>query len=216
MKDARSKKQIALYLEQMQEIKHRIAYIKSNLAEGIGRIEIESLALQIRKIIELIAFSQISIHMSNYRNRRSFVGKSYESDWNARSIFNNVKSLDQDSYPIPLDPEFKIMPDSTKHFEKLEKSSYLSEKQLLKLYERCGGLLHADNPWKPTGNKYNNFVKDLPHKLEQIKGLLNYHAVLVNHWDEKITTTLLIAMNSLNELPIYHVGYGEGNSYLSR
>ena len=216
MEDARSEKQIALYLTQMQEIKHRAAYIKTCMPGNIGRIEVENLALQVRKIIELVAFSQISIHLRKYKDRRSYIGDNYEEDWNARSIFNNVKRLNPDSYPIPINPAFQVKPDGTKHFELLDKSSYLSKSQLLKLYDRCGGLLHADNPWKEHGSKCDNFKKDLPEKLELLKNLLNYHAILVNHWEEGISTTLLIAMNSLDDLPICHIGHGDGCSYLSK
>ncbi len=216
MKDARSEKQIALYLDQMQEIKHRLSYVKSIIDRELGRIEIESVALQIRKVIELIAFAQVSIHHKKYQDRRTVVGENYAKDWNARTIFNHVQKLNPDSYPIPLEPEIKKVPDGTSHFEQLKRSSYLSKNQLLKLYDRCGGLLHADNPWRQKGNKYNNFQNDLPSKIELMKGLLNYHAILINHWEEEITTFLLISMSSLDERPICQILHGEGCSFVSR
>jgi hypothetical protein len=62
IEDIRDNKNIAVYLKQLIEIKARIDYIDNYTNANKDRFVVETHALQIRKIIELIAFSLVAIH----------------------------------------------------------------------------------------------------------------------------------------------------------
>lgn len=59
IEDIRNSKNLSVYLEQLEEVKARLAFVSEYSNEKKDRFVIESYALQIRKLIELTAFSLV-------------------------------------------------------------------------------------------------------------------------------------------------------------
>ena len=74
IEDIRNSKNLSVYLEQLEEVKARLSFVSAYSNEEKDRFVIESCALQIRKLIELIAFSLIAIHRIRYEDYRDKAG----------------------------------------------------------------------------------------------------------------------------------------------
>lgn len=199
----------------MSELKFRLEHMEELNGKKFSRIEIENIALQVRKIIEVIAFSSITLHRKKYSDYRSEAGNNYETDWNAKTIFNTVTKVNGDYYPISLNPEFSNN-NGAKHFDRIEGKESYNEKQLVRLYDRCGGLLHACNPWGEGDSKFNNFGSDIPKVISGLRKTFAFHAVVVNHFKENASTALIIILNEKDQDPMYYVGGADGNYAIKR
>lgn len=93
---------IQAYIHCMEEIKRRVAVVDRVLSgaanTGFVITNAELLAVQLRKIAELIALSTICSHREEYARIRD----DFESDWNARLILRDVERVNPDlpsAYP---------------------------------------------------------------------------------------------------------------------
>ena len=59
---------------------------------------IESICLQLRKVLEHIAFSSLILHKKEYEEVRNDIKR----DWHATRILKKVKSLNPNFYPVAL------------------------------------------------------------------------------------------------------------------
>ncbi|WP_217267440.1 hypothetical protein, partial [Vibrio parahaemolyticus] len=62
IKDLRAQKNLKLYIDLLEEVKSRVEFVSSSLESSADRFKIETNALQVRKVIELIAFALLSLH----------------------------------------------------------------------------------------------------------------------------------------------------------
>jgi hypothetical protein len=89
------------YLSNMSEIRFRISNVRENLnAKSFDVVSFESALLQIRKSLELIAFSSLVSNKDGYESVRGSIGK----DWHAVRILKAVEAVNPDFYPVPVDP----------------------------------------------------------------------------------------------------------------
>jgi hypothetical protein len=172
------------YIDCMKQLKFRLQYIDQliNFTSGEhSAFALESAALQLRKILEIIAFSSIAPCKGLYEKIRFEYDKSdYRKDWNANSILITMDKINPDFYPNP----FKFSTDLVEHDGKSGREisplneEYLTRKRFEKLYTRLGKFLHADNPWG-ADKGLTHFKNDLPEIIAHIKQLLNYHLVQI-------------------------------------
>lgn len=208
--DIRNSKNLKVYLEQLEEVKARLSFVASYSNEKRDRFVIESHALQIRKLIELIAFSLIAIHRVKYEEYREKVGKDFKNDWNGKDIITNIMSLNPDMFFRASEKGFNLQSDGTKQVQlKPEKDCY-TLKRLAKLHSRCGGVLHVENPWKKS-SKVEQFHNELPSIIKKLSNTLQDHVVLVNHWNNNESTALLFTLGSKDETPTYALSQAQGN-----
>ncbi|QIR07676.1 hypothetical protein [Salinivibrio costicola] len=210
IEDIRNSKNLSVYLEQLEEVKARLSFVSAYSNEEKDRFVIESYALQIRKLIELTAFSLIAIHRIRYEDYREKVGKDFRNDWNGRDIITNIMSLNPDMFFRAAEKGFNIQDDGTKQVQlKPEKDCY-KLKRLAKLHSRCGGVLHVENPWKKS-SKVEQFHNELPSIIRKLSNTLQDHVILVNHWDSNESTVLLFTLGSRGEKPTYALAQAPGN-----
>jgi hypothetical protein len=166
------------YCVLMAEIEIRLeaidALYKGKQPKGYGVINIESICLQMRKVLELIAFSSLITHKDAYENVRNDIRK----DWHAERILKKVESINQYYYPVALtDPKYNNKP--------LKRGGYLTRKQFSALYDQCGKILHARNPF----NRYDKplaFNSKIPENVKRIKELLSVHCITFMESNEVI------------------------------
>lgn len=126
---------------------------------------IESEALQLRKLLELIAFSSLVSYQEAYRSVRSDIGK----DWHAARILRKIESINPEFYPVPIDGF------NRQDWNRV-RSGYLTRKQFERLYDKCGAMLHSQNPFS-KGKSSLAFHQKVPEYLGRIETLLSEHLV---------------------------------------
>ncbi|MEN9657349.1 MAG: hypothetical protein RL571_814 [Pseudomonadota bacterium] len=208
--DIRNILNLNIYLEQLEEIKIRLAYISAYSNESKDRFVIESHALQIRKLTELVSFSLLAIHKTKYKVFRSNAGKDFRNDWNGRDIITNILLLNPDMFFKPSEKGFSLQRDGTKQIQLKPENQCYTLKLLAKLYDRCGGVLHIENPWKKS-TKVDQFHADLPSIISKLNNTLQDHIVLVNHWNQSESTAIVFSLNENDIKPTYVLAQASGN-----
>lgn len=208
--DIRNSNNLKIYLEQLEEIKIRLAYICAYSNDSKDRFIIESHALQVRKLIELVSFSLMAIHKTKYKDFRNSIGKDFRDDWNGKDIITNILSLNPDMFFKPSEKGFSLQSDGTKQIQLKHETQCYTLKRLVKLYQRCGGVLHIENPWKKS-TKVDQFHMELPSIISKLKNTLQDHIVLVNHWDQSESTAIVFSLNEPNTNPTYALAQASGN-----
>lgn len=94
------------YIDCMKQIKLRLKHIDELIKFTSGEYNafaLESTALQLRKVLELIAFSSIAPSKGLYERIRFDYDKSdYRKDWNANSILLTMDKINPGFYPNPF------------------------------------------------------------------------------------------------------------------
>lgn len=172
-----------IYLACLEEIKVRIRFVEEmngffNKTQYIHYLE--SAVLQIRKSLELLAFSSLSPNRVKYEKFRLSAKKpeDYRKDYNGNKIIKALEKINRDFYPLPLvDPHRK--PEGHWHFDRYE-GEFLTKQKYEKFYDKCGALLHADNPWG-SDKGYKEFAPKIPQFIKDIRSLLRWHFIVVEH-----------------------------------
>lgn len=91
---------------------------------------------------------------------------------NARYIFRDLERLNSKFYPEP------VKSDNTKEVGEwiTIDEDYLTINDAIKIYEKCGGLLHASNPYGSQINA-NYYQEKMPIWYKKIMNLLNQHLI---------------------------------------
>lgn len=166
---------IHLYAEQMREIKRRTEVIDFFLRKDGHALyqptTIESICLQFRKILELIAFSSLVANKDRY----AAVHKKFESHWNAELLLRDLSRVNPDFYPKPIAEKKSATPGVVNDLIPIT-DGYLSQEDFIHIYKKCGGMMHATNPYgSKTGLHF--FEKSFPTWRAKLIRLLNSHTV---------------------------------------
>jgi hypothetical protein len=137
--------EIQKYIRCMEEIKLRDQVIESHLTDerftGQPMTNIEFICLQFRKIGELIMLSALCAHKTEYQKIHS----SIEKEWDASKIRRTLERIHPDFYPVPFNRVVNLETGETKN--QRVTNSFLSKVECISLVGRCGGILHAFNPY---------------------------------------------------------------------
>lgn len=186
------------YLKILDEIKRRASVIDAFMAGNTHAVfeatNIETVCLQFRKILELIAFASLIANVKEY----SLQYDKFAKHWNPRLMLRDLERVNPDFYPRPI-----IQQPATESGIKMRwldrPDDYLTKDRLVSIYEKCGALMHAENPYgSPTdyGFYKNNFLL----WRKQIVNLLNAHTITLSG-DSNL---YLFQMASNNTYPTYH------------
>ena len=180
MEDAEQIESIKIYLNCIEEIKSRLLGIDYFLKNTFlnEKITIECSILQLRKVLELISLAAIAPNKTKYKEFRLSADeqKDFRKDYNGRKILEMLKKINPYFYPGPLMQPI-INSNGTKHLDAFT-GDYLSMKIYASIYDKCGKLLHADNPWDDK-KSYKEFGGKIPNIINQIKIYLIYIALLL-------------------------------------
>lgn len=167
---------IGKYCYQMEEIKLRINVVNSFVHGQSSAVyiptSVESACLQIRKILELIAFASLIANKEAYRKVFAKVSKT----WNAGDLLKELGCVNPDFYPKPVIELPSKRPGVKSELKDRDQAEYLTKADFVQAYGRCGAIAHAANPFG-KGIDYGYYQKVLPHWQEQIMNLLNSHQV---------------------------------------
>ena len=161
-----------LYLQEMWYVKRRMEAIRTIALKERTTLfpitNIEFMTLQIRKIIEHIAMGNLIANKELYEEYSA----KFSSHWNARYIFRDLERFNSKFYPEP------VKSDNTKEVGEwiTIDEDYLTINDAIKIYEKCGGLLHASNPYGSQINA-NYYQEKMPIWYKKIMNLLNQHLI---------------------------------------
>jgi hypothetical protein len=163
------------YLSNMSEIRFRISNVRQNLnVKSFDVISFESALLQIRKSLELIAFSSLVSNKDGYESVRG----SIEKDWHAVRILKAVEAVNPDFYPVPVDPDDDSVLASLY-------SGFLTKAEFIKWYNLCGEHMHARNPFIEEQSK-SDILALIPELIAKLELLLQEHLISLSGSDDKI------------------------------
>ena len=178
----------------MWEIDKRLEILKA-LVSGEADViylkaNIETEALQLRKILELIAYSSLVSHKEKCKAVNMNIAKA----WHAERIISKVKSINPKFYPVPTKGYFNGKWHDVR-------SGYLTLRQFQVAYDSCGDMLHAKNPFSKVNKSADKFHKKIPEYIIRIENLMNEHRVYLPDDDGFIH--VLSNFNTEQELKIW-------------
>ena len=170
------------YQQCMEEIKKRAEVIDGFITGKCDAMYIQTLGecmcLQLRKILELIALASLAANHQAYKKYRD----NFERDWHSGRIFKTLEKINPDFYPQPtrqvLDETGQVVVGS----EEI-KTGFLTKQAHQQLYNICGAILHAQNPFFRSEQDIRNFITEVPMWMEKIRILLNHHHVRLTEED---------------------------------
>ncbi|MDP9177586.1 MAG: hypothetical protein M3O61_07900 [Gemmatimonadota bacterium] len=185
------------YCTLMTEIKRRTAVIDA-FSAGITHAlykatTIESTYLQFRKMLELIALGSLVANKDAF----SSVYQGFAKYWNAELLMKDIERINPGFYPRPIIQEQSTEPGIAMNWVDRQ-HDYLTRDELIKLYKKCGAIMHAANPY---GSQVDlaYYEARIPYWRDRVRNLLNSHNIaLVN--DPNI---YLIQMGAIGEPPTY-------------
>lgn len=162
-----------LYANSMSRIRQRIDLVQQVLNReielGSEAFDAELVYLQLRKVLEEIAFSSLAANKAEY----STLHTNFAKHWKAEKILQVLESVNADFYPQPLDAP--ISAQGFHHFDLLT-SDFLTREEFAVLYDASSEVLHTRNPYsqedpliqaKYSGNQW----------VSRIQRLLSWHSV---------------------------------------
>ena len=165
---------LSKYCQVMEEIKRRIEVVKHFLSEPEHALyqatAIESMALQMRKVLELIALGSLVANQDNW-NRSA---RELRNAWKASDIFKQLKKTNPDSYPQPV-IEVPGSGSVKSHIQD-RTEGYLTEELFGEIYGKLGKVLHADNPLASPMD-YDDWLAAIPEWMDLVVNLLNSHTI---------------------------------------
>ena len=191
------------YADCMEEIKKRTevvhGFLRRELHAKYLQTTVESICLQIRKILELIALASLVANKAEYEKQR----KNFHRDWNAKRILETLDKANPQFYPYPS--EQVISPETGKVVEaKRITSGYLSRTDYEALYDECSEILHASNPFSGEQQEIQAFLDKTPEWMEKIQVLLNHHHVQLI--DERVQLWVLMQAKSDGKVHVTEFG----------
>ena len=175
----------------MEEIKRRQRAIDDILSglqtTSFKYTNVEFLALQFRKIFELIVLSTLASHQHLFEGLIRKLSK----EWQVSKIVTIVKNKNPGFYPKPIDRIPSDKPGVKDEWADVG-AGFLTLEDLILAHGMIGNLMHANNPYREEG-LLAEIEKQFPVWREKTIRLLNHH--LVRFPDDQ--TVLYVGMNSI-------------------
>ncbi len=161
---------------------------------GLSSLDMEFCFLQIRRVIEAIAFSAMVREEERYGKHREQQRQQNQKDhgdpskdWHAPEILKRLVSLSPHALPIPLGNATR-QTSGLVHYERHQIN--VNHGRLIQLYELCGGYMHGKSPLvddfaalvTKERAKYEQAPKEVKSALEFLRKLLWHHAVIKLDW----------------------------------
>lgn len=169
------------YVGLMNEVKKRTTAIQQILSKqrttSFQATNIEFMCLQIRKILELVSLGSLIANKNELEREQV----KYQKFWHAERILKDIERLNPDFYPKPIVEKPSNIPNVKNDLvDKTE--GFLTRAEFVKIYEKCGKIMHADNPF---GSKVDldYYEKQITEWLSKIIGLLNTHMIKLKGHD---------------------------------
>jgi hypothetical protein len=128
---------IIVYAAVMEEIKRRTAVVHSFLggtsSDMYRATQVESIYLQIRMILELVALASLAANKSLFEENQ----KKFHKHWNPSDILKDIEALNPAYYPKPIREVPSERKGVVNDLVPME-GGYLTKEELISLHGRTG------------------------------------------------------------------------------
>ena len=133
-------------------------------------MKVETIALQIRTVIEFIALASLVANKSLFEQE----GDKFKKYWRAKGIFDDIEKKNPDFYPKPVEPIHMTDIDNINEHISFIEDGYMTREMCVEVYDKCCQILHPQKPFADNKD-YEGFLKQVPDWLNLIVKLLDYH-----------------------------------------
>lgn len=163
----------SVYCGFLDDIRVRLDLVKSvckgSVSAGTESFNYEIVAVNIRKILEMIAFGSLTANKSAYEN----VYAGIEKKRSAKMLLNELEKIHPDFYPKPLlQPTITDGVPRHLHFD-LQTAGFLTRDEFIELYDLCSKVIHFRNPFAAV--VVVNFRIAVLEWVARIETLLAFH-----------------------------------------
>jgi hypothetical protein len=183
------KKKVDSYRAMMLKVNDRMNKVQSVISkaiEGVQEFELETVALNFRKILELIIYANLEGNREDYYS----IHAPERRDWNIKLLIDRIKSINPHYFPVPMTVDvLKAAQENKLTFTKYTGLA-MTEDDMVDLFNICGKLLHEDKVdiLPPDAREYLPIFTDWYYKLA---GLLKSHFVYLTNTQRIIATLFL-------------------------
>lgn len=163
-----------LYVNCMEEIRDRVNLIHSvgagQVTTGHQAFDVELVFLQLRKILELIAYASLTANKDKY----SAAHAQFAKHWRAKAILQELEKINPGFYPMPIEQP-QLQPDGVKHCPAVV-DKFLTKDDFAVLYDKTSDILHVGNPFDARPPKLN-IKYSTKEWVSRIQTLLRLHVM---------------------------------------
>jgi hypothetical protein len=141
--------------------------VNGQLGLGDENAASEYACLQLRNLLELIAFASLAANRNAYMQVRRGIA----NEWNATRILQNLEKVHPEFYPIAVTP---TSGPPNWHFETV-KDGALTKSEFELLYDRCSDGIHEYNPYRE--DQTIDLVFPPAEWAQKIWRLLEWHVI---------------------------------------
>ena len=181
-----------MYCDLMEDIKRRIKLItrftSGELQLDSEQFVYECVSVQLRKVLELIAFGSLCANKAKYAQ----VHGDFAKHWNAKRLLKNLGDVHPGFYPKPM--RFShTKPDGTKLLNRANRG-FLTQDEFVVLYDKCSQVIHVRNPFSKLEPRID-FVRRVDQWVGRVQQLLDLH--LMHFVGE--TKVWVVSMHNLSD-----------------
>ena len=135
-------------------------------------VKIETVALQIRSIIESLSLASLVANEPLYKEEAERI----KTFWKMQPIFEYIEKRNPDFYPKPIEHfEGRYERDIESKIKFIEEG-FMTRDMCIDVYNKCNKILHPQNPFaEDEDSDYEQFYSQVPDWINQIVKLLNCH-----------------------------------------
>ena len=135
-------------------------------------MKVETIALQIRTVIEFIALASLTANKSLFEQESD----KFKEFWKAELIFRDIEKKNPDFYPKPIEPIHMTDIDNIEKNIRFIEDGYMTRDMCLEVHQKCCDFLHAQNPFAEDQYRdYENFLTQVPNWISRIVKLFDFH-----------------------------------------
>ena len=136
-------------------------------------MKIETIALQIRRVIESIALASLVANEPLYKEE----AEKFKKFWMTEKIFEYIEKRNPDFYPKPVTPF--LMNKYTGEFSRpirFIEDGFMMRDMCIEVYKKCNKILHPQNPFDDDKETdYEDFYSQVTDWINLIVKLLDFH-----------------------------------------
>lgn len=174
---------IKRYCDLLEELKLRVKAVQSIVKKEVPTISFghpyfvdEFVFVQIRKILEIIAFGSMASNISIYRREY----QDYDRHWRAKKILEKMERINKEFYPIPL----KISDETSSYTNNVlenVREGYLTQDDFVFLYDVSSKVIHSPNPYSEV--QKTDLKMSIDDWMHRIASLLWFHQMRLANSD---------------------------------
>lgn len=188
------KNRLETYIVCMNEFKYRFVLAEKKLEEFEGNpvhpeVALDLVALQLRKMIELVGFASMGAHLEKYKSLKP----AFSKEWSFKEIIRRIEKINPDCTPKPVERRRSGEKGVNWHYSfPIEKR--LTVRDLISWHGRLDVFAHARNPFK-SPPELQVQLETLNSILEKLGDHVWHHLYMVEDAD----SGFIIELNAADE-----------------